>query len=73
MNARPDPAQITLARGLPATPARPRLALPAAGTESLPVHQARQLTRGGSLARIELDGQIYALRITRAGKLILTK
>ena len=78
MNARPDPAQITLAQGLPPGTARARLSMPAtartaSGTEALPVHQARQLTRGGSLARIELDGQIYALRITRAGKLILTK
>ncbi|MES2550906.1 MAG: hemin uptake protein HemP, partial [Pseudomonadota bacterium] len=31
------------------------------------------LTEGGSLARIVLDGQVYSLRITRAGKLILTK
>ena len=40
---------------------------------SLPVHSARQLTQGGTQARIELDGKIYDLRITRAGKLILTK
>lgn len=38
-----------------------------------PVHDARKLTSGGSLAQIVLDGQVYALRITRAGKLILTK
>ncbi|MFD1194419.1 hemin uptake protein HemP [Seohaeicola saemankumensis] len=38
-----------------------------------PSHAARDLTQGGSQARIELDGQIYTLRITRAGKLILTK
>ncbi|MEX0301420.1 MAG: hemin uptake protein HemP, partial [Leisingera sp.] len=30
-------------------------------------------TRGGVQARILLNGQIYSLRITRAGKLILTK
>lgn len=39
----------------------------------IPLHRAQDLTRGGALAQIELDGQIYALRITRAGKLILTK
>lgn len=41
--------------------------------EPLPNHAARDLTAGGSQARIELDGQVYTLRITRAGKLILTK
>ena len=40
---------------------------------SLPAHDARDLTRGGVSAHIVLDGQIYTLRITRAGKLILTK
>lgn len=39
----------------------------------VPVHNAKNLTQGGSLARIVLDGKVYALRITRAGKLILTK
>jgi hemin uptake protein HemP len=38
-----------------------------------PVHEARKLTCGGNLAQIVLDGQVYSLRITRAGKLILTK
>ncbi|MBK5934760.1 hemin uptake protein HemP [Rhodovulum imhoffii] len=38
-----------------------------------PHHDARDLTRGGSQTFIELDGQVYTLRITRAGKLILTK
>lgn len=41
--------------------------------QSLPSHAARDLTEGGTQAQIELDGQIYTLRITRAGKLILTK
>ena len=41
--------------------------------DATPLHDARALTEGGSLARIVLDGQVYALRITRAGKLILTK
>lgn len=39
----------------------------------IPTHDAQTLTRGGPLAHIELDGQTYTLRITRAGKLILTK
>lgn len=38
-----------------------------------PLHDALRLTQGGNLARIALNGQIYALRITRQGKLILTK
>jgi hemin uptake protein HemP len=42
-------------------------------TQPLPSHDARTLTAGGTQAQIELDGQIYTLRITRAGKLILTK
>lgn len=39
----------------------------------LPRHDARSLTGGGALAAICLDGQTYTLRITRQGKLILTK
>jgi hemin uptake protein HemP len=39
----------------------------------VPIHRAQDLTRGGSLAQIVLDGKVYALRITRQGKLILTK
>ena len=38
-----------------------------------PVHDVYNLTRGGTLAQIMLDGKTYQLRITRAGKLILTK
>lgn len=41
--------------------------------DETPLHNARLLTDGGSLARIVLDDQIYTLRITRQGKLILTK
>ncbi|MCC1481963.1 hemin uptake protein HemP [Roseibaca sp. Y0-43] len=40
---------------------------------SAPVHDVYTLTRGGNLAQIVLDGKTYQLRITRAGKLILTK
>lgn len=39
----------------------------------LPSHKAEDLTKGGKLAQIELGDQLYTLRITRAGKLILTK
>ncbi|MEO0819162.1 MAG: hemin uptake protein HemP [Pseudomonadota bacterium] len=38
-----------------------------------PFHDAKDLTNGGDTAKIVLDGQIYTLRITRLGKLILTK
>ncbi|MBB1499049.1 hemin uptake protein HemP [Paracoccus sp. MC1862] len=38
-----------------------------------PLHDATALTAGGHLAQIALADQIYTLRITRAGKLILTK
>ena len=41
--------------------------------EAIPVHDARLLTEGTDRARIVLDGKVYDLRITRAGKLILTK
>lgn len=36
-------------------------------------YDARELVNGGVQARIVLDAQVYYLRITRAGKLILTK
>ncbi|MBI6630780.1 hemin uptake protein HemP [Pontibaca sp. S1109L] len=39
----------------------------------VPCHNARILTDGGDTAQIVLNDQIYTLRITRAGKLILTK
>jgi len=41
--------------------------------DALPVYDAEDLTRGGQLAMIKLGEQLYTLRITRAGKLILTK
>lgn len=40
---------------------------------STPVHDATQLTGENGLAHIRLNDQLYTLRITRAGKLILTK
>lgn len=36
-------------------------------------YDARELTAGHTTAHIVLDGKVYTLRITRAGKLILTK
>lgn len=41
--------------------------------EAVPIYDARDLTQGGDLARIKLGEQVYTLRVTRAGKLILTK
>lgn len=38
-----------------------------------PLHDARLMSDKNGIARITLDGKVYTLRITRAGKLILTK
>lgn len=38
-----------------------------------PLHDALALTAGGTTALIRLHDQTYSLRITRQGKLILTK
>lgn len=59
MNARHDP-RLMMPQDTPAT-APP------------PLHDARDLTQGGAQALIRLDDQTYTLRITRQGKLILTK
>ncbi len=42
-------------------------------TSGLPTYDAKMLTQQGVLAQILLNDQTYILRITRAGKLILTK
>ncbi|HEV8033891.1 hemin uptake protein HemP [Yoonia sp.] len=42
-------------------------------TADTDTYDARDLIRNGLKADIVLDGQTYTLRITRAGKLILTK
>ncbi len=39
----------------------------------LPTYAAQDLTKGAAQAQIVLGDQTYTLRITRAGKLILTK
>ena len=46
---------------------------PPARPKEFPTHAAEDLTQGGDQAHIVLGGQTYTLRITRAGKLILTK
>ncbi|WP_083225431.1 hemin uptake protein HemP [Neptunicoccus sediminis] len=38
-----------------------------------PVYDARKMLAGNATARIQLDDQTYILRLTRQGKLILTK
>jgi hemin uptake protein HemP len=50
-----------------------RAVMSGAASEPIPCHDATILTAGGTVARIFLNGQSYALRITRQGKLILTK
>ena len=40
---------------------------------ALPTYDAKELTNGGVQAQISLNDKVYFLRITRAGKLILTK
>jgi len=47
----------------------PKQTLPSA----LPTYSAQDLTEGRDQAQIVLGDQVYTLRITRAGKLILTK
>lgn len=43
------------------------------GSATPPLHEAHHLTDGGSTAIIALGASLYTLRITRSGKLILTK
>ncbi|WP_424942921.1 hemin uptake protein HemP [Aliiroseovarius crassostreae] len=38
-----------------------------------PQYDALALTRNGKTAQIALNGMVYTLTVTRAGKLILTK
>ena len=40
---------------------------------ALPTDRARDLMEDGDVAQIVLDDLTYTLRVTRAGKLILTK
>ena len=48
-------------------------ATPATEAPQIDTYDARDLIKDGVQARIILDNQAYFLRITRAGKLILTK
>ncbi len=57
---------MTMMRSVPT----PRAVDQADGTA---VYDARDLITNGIKSEIVLDGQTYTLRITRAGKLILTK
>ena len=41
--------------------------------QTAPIYGALDLTRGGNTAQILLGDQVYTLRVTKAGKLILTK
>ncbi|MGH1367614.1 MAG: hemin uptake protein HemP [Maritimibacter sp.] len=43
------------------------------GEPPCPLHHARDLTGNGPIAKIMLGDALYTLRITRQGKLILTK
>jgi hemin uptake protein HemP len=43
------------------------------GPDEPPLHRAEALLQGGPCARIALRDQVYLLRLTRSGKLILTK
>lgn len=43
------------------------------GHSSEPIYHSRDLLCGGSTARIDHGGERYTLRVTRQGKLILTK
>ena len=42
-------------------------------TPAIPTHCAEDLTGAENMAHIRLNDMVYTLRITRAGKLILTK
>lgn len=50
-----------------------KIEAPVQPSEELPTYDARDLIPDGVQARVMLNGQCYYLRITRAGKLILTK
>ncbi len=45
----------------------------AASIRATPTFDARRMTGADGLASIVLDDKVYTLRITKAGKLILTK
>ena len=51
----------------------PRVVSPLPDNNTSPAYDVRELTHKSGKARLILDGAAYTLRITRAGKLILTK
>ena len=69
------PSRAARQPGGPLCPSRPETGAGPAAPEdrTVPRHDARRLTGAGGEATILLDGAAYRLRITRAGKLILTK
>lgn len=48
-------------------------AMARAPVETIPAYDVRRIMGSGNTAHMVLDGQAYTLRITRSGKLILTK
>ncbi|WP_187430788.1 hypothetical protein ROLI_020090 [Roseobacter fucihabitans] len=58
---------------MPTLQSPPRTTTVQPKSEELPAYDVRHIVQGGDQARLILDGQTYLLRITRAGKLILTK
>ena len=54
-------------------PSKPSSDVEQACPADIPAHDARSLLGGGEKAEILLGDQRYLLRITKAGKLILTK
>ncbi|WP_420394984.1 hemin uptake protein HemP [Nioella sp.] len=50
-----------------------QIPLPQSLTQSAPVHSADDLLGDSRVAYIALEDQVYTLRLTRAGKLLLTK
>jgi hypothetical protein len=71
MNARPE--QGAFRARCSRRPTGWLVARPDATADATPVHEARVLTEGGAWRGSCWTDQIYTLRITRAGKLILTK
>ena len=51
----------------------PSLRSPVPQAEDVPAYSVRELMQGNGQVQLVLDGVAYTLRITRAGKLILTK
>lgn len=51
----------------------PKPVSPVAKTADMPAYSVRELMQGGAQVQLILDNAAYTLRVTRAGKLILTK